>query len=403
MRTRYACIACLVLLLAAGACTAWGDSAADSLTTYTNQLKEQEKELKSLRGRIQKLRTEDTQLAQEEVGTVKQLRILEKEVALTEELLRGLQTKQTHVEAQLEGIRAEHTSANDLLEVRRDQLGRTLRAMYTRGAANAAQVMLRTTSLRDALTRVKYLNLVARNNEKLLRDIRAQEISLAAANAELTERLAEVAATTSEAMSEKKNLEDSRSMRQNTLKKVRTKRSEYQKSLEALAASEKQVQGLVEALERQRARALAEGGQQEFPDVGFADLRGRMPWPVVGKVKTRFGQQRHPEYGTITMNSGVDIEARIGEPVRSVARGRVEYVSWLDGYGRTLIVNHGGGYYTVYAHLSEVRVDEAQTVVPGQVLGTAGDSGSLDGPKLHFEIRSGKNAGSVDPMQWLVR
>jgi septal ring factor EnvC (AmiA/AmiB activator) len=382
---------------------ALGSSAADSLVTYTNQLKQQEKELESLRNRIRTLRKDDSQLAQEEVGTVKQLQILEKEVALTEELLRRLQTKQTHVEAQLEGIRTEHAEAQDLLEVRRDQLGRTLRAMYTRGASNAAQVMLRTTSLRDALTRVKYLNLVARNNERLLRDIRVQEVSLAAANAELTERLAEVAATTAEAMRERKNLEDSRHMRQSALRKVRNKRGEYHKSLESLAESEKQVQGLVEALERQRARALAEGGAQEFPDVGFAALRGRMPWPVVGKVKTRFGRQRHPEYGTITMNSGIDIEAKFGEPVRSVARGRVEYVSWLDGYGRTLIINHGGGFYTVYAHLSEVRVGEAQTVVPGQVIGTAGDSGSLDGPKLHFEIRSGQNAGSVDPMKWLVR
>jgi murein DD-endopeptidase MepM/ murein hydrolase activator NlpD len=192
-------------------------------------------------------------------------------------------------------------------------------------------------------------------------------------------------------------------MRRQTLKKVRTQRGEYQKSIQTLAVSEKQVQGLVEALERQRARALAQGTSQEFPDVGFGELRGRMPWPVLGKVKTRFGRHRHPEYGTVTMNSGIDIEAKMGELVRSVARGRVEYVSWLDGYGRTLILNHGGGYYTVYAHLSEVRVAETQTVVPGQVIGAVGDSGSLDGTKLHFEIRAGQKAGSVDPARWLVR
>ena len=396
-------IALLVVPMCVQLARAQAEARADSLAAYTDQLKEREKELKALRGRIGNLRKQDTELAQEEVGTVTQLQILDKEVALTEELLRGLQGKQSHVEAQLEGIRAEHEEAKELLDVRRQQLGRTLRAMYTRGAANAAQVMLRTTSLRDALTRVKYLNLVARNNERLLRDIRSQEIALASANAELTENLAEVAATTSEALREKKNLEDSQVMRQQALKKVRTQRGEYQKSMQALHASEKQVQGLVEALERQRARVLADGGVQEFPDIGFADLRGRMPWPLLGKVKTPFGQHRHPEYGTITMNSGVDIEAKMGEPVRAVARGRVEYVSWLDGYGRTLIVNHGGGYYTVYAHLSEVQVSETQTVAPGQTIGRAGDSGSLDGPKLHFEIRAGKTADSVDPMQWLVR
>jgi len=396
-------MACLCVSMCMPWATTHAQSVTDSLATYTSELKEREKELRALRTRIGTLRKQDTDLAQEEVGTVTQLQILDKEVALTEELLRGLQDKKSHVEAQLDGIRVEHEDAKELLDVRRQQLARTLRAMYTRGAANAAQVMLRTTSLRDALTRVKYLNLVARNNERLLRDIRAQEIALASANAELTERLAEVAATTSETLREKKNLEDSQTMRQQALRKVRTQRGEYQKSIQALHASEKQVQGLIEALERQRARVLAEGGVQEFPDIGFAQLRGRMPWPVLGKVKTPFGRHRHPEYGTITMNSGVDIDAKMGEPVRAVARGRVEYVSWLDGYGRTLIVNHGGGHYTVYAHLSEVRVSETQTVAPGQVIGNVGDSGSLDGPKLHFEIRAGKTADSVDPMQWLVR
>ena len=91
------------------------DSMTDSLATYTNQLKEREKELKALRTRIGNLRKQDTDLQQEEVGTLTQLQILDKEVALTEELLRGLQEKKTHVEAQLEGIRAEHAGAKDLL------------------------------------------------------------------------------------------------------------------------------------------------------------------------------------------------------------------------------------------------------------------------------------------------
>ena len=87
--------------------------------------------------------------------------------------------------------------------------------------------------------------------------------------------------------------------------------------------------------------------------------------------------------------------------MRVVARGQVEYVAWLDGYGRTIIVNHGGGYYTVYAHLAETLVSESQEVAPGQTIGRVGDTGSLDGTKLHFEVRA--RATAVDPRTWLVR
>ncbi len=126
-----------------------------------------------------------------------------------------------------------------------------------------------------------------------------------------------------------------------------------------------------------------------------------MPWPARGRILTAYGRQKHPKHGTITFNSGVDIAAPEGSDVRCVARGQVEYVQWTDGYGKTVIMNHGGGYYTVYAHLSQAMVMEAQAVEPGAVLGRVGDTGSLDGVKLHFEVRSGARGDAVDPMAWL--
>jgi murein DD-endopeptidase MepM/ murein hydrolase activator NlpD len=122
---------------------------------------------------------------------------------------------------------------------------------------------------------------------------------------------------------------------------------------------------------------------------------------VRGKVTTGFGRQKHPKHGTVTFNSGIDIAALEGTPVRCVARGQVEYVDWLDGYGRMVVVNHGGGYYTLYAHLLESLVVVGQSIEPGGILGRVGDSGSLDGAKLHFEVRS--KADPVDPRAWLGR
>ena len=373
----------------------------DSLAAYEKQIHTQEGHLQELRNQIRDLRKRDQQLKKQEVGTLDQLKILDKEVALTSDLLRQLGRKRQRLEAQLEGIRAEHARAEELLAERKNRLARTLNAMYVRGTANTAEVLLRTSSLHDALTRYKYLEMLARNNERLVVDIREQEAYLARTSAQLTENLAAVSATATETQAEKKRLDSGRQARQNTLKRVRQQRSEHQKSIRDLANAEKQLQELLSTLERRREELRASGQTTEFPDLGFRDLRGRMPWPVTGKVTTRFGRHVHPKYQTETFNSGIDIAAGEGDPVRSVARGRVEYSQWREGYGRTLILHHGGGFYTVYAHLSETLVDVKQEVEPGQVIARVGDTGSLEGAKLHFEIRD--KATALDPMMWLGR
>jgi cell division transport system permease protein len=373
-------------------------AARDSLALYEHEIEAQETHLRDLRRQIRDLRRRDQELKKEEVGTLEQLKILDQEVALSGDLLRRLEAKQRRLEAQLDGIRAEHGRAREILVERKERLARTLRAMYVHGSANAADVLLRTTSLRDALTRFKYLGLLARNNERLLLDIRQQEAYLARTSAQLTQNLAEVSATAVETQEERQRLDESRGLRRTTLRRVRQQLGAHQRMIADLAASEKQLQEVIATLEKRRSDLLG-SEVPDFPEAGFRALRGRMPWPAAGPVTTRFGRRLHPKYGTVTFNSGIDIAASEGDPVRSVARGRVEYVAWRDGYGRTVIVHHGAGFYTVYAHLGEVLVEEKQEVEQGGVLGRVGDTGSLDGPKLHFEIRS--QAEAQDPLLWL--
>ena len=387
-------------LVASGLHGARAQDGQDSIQVYEKRIESQEEQLNQLRSKIQELRKRDRELRREEIGTLEQLKILDQDVSLTTDLLRELDTKQERLKAQLDGIRAEHARATEILASRQAQLARTLRAMYIHGSANAAEVMLLTSNLRDALTRFKYLGMLARNNERLFVDIRQQEVYLASTQAELTQNLSEVSSTAFETEEQRTRLTESRGVRQSTLSRVRNERGEHQKMLEDLALTESRLQGLLEQLQIHHEALLSSGGGQAFRDVDFGQLRGRMPWPVLGRVTARFGSQRHAKYATVTFNSGIDIAARASESVRSVAGGRVEYVSWLDGYGRTVIVNHGDGYYTVYAHLSEVMVAEKQPVEPGDLLGRVGDTGSLDGTKLHFEVRN--KAQAIDPLTWLV-
>jgi murein DD-endopeptidase MepM/ murein hydrolase activator NlpD len=124
-----------------------------------------------------------------------------------------------------------------------------------------------------------------------------------------------------------------------------------------------------------------------------------MIWPTQGYVIAHFGRQKHPKWKTITENIGIDIKADFGEEVRAVASGVVTAITWQRGRGNIIIINHMGGYFTVYTHLSQILVQIDEKVQLGQVIGNVGDTGSLQGPILHFEIW--KSNRVLDPEDWL--
>ena len=114
-----------------------------------------------------------------------------------------------------------------------------------------------------------------------------------------------------------------------------------------------------------------------------------------------FGPQTHPRFGTETLRTGIDIEAPEGAPIRAVAAGSVAYRGWLKGYGNLLVLDHGDGYHTLYAHASQVLVDEGDQVKVGELIGRVGETGSVEGPRLYFEVRYQGRA--EDPGLWLRR
>ncbi len=133
----------------------------------------------------------------------------------------------------------------------------------------------------------------------------------------------------------------------------------------------------------------------------FIDAKGRLPRPARGKIISWFGPSRTGDYKSFTFQSGIDIRVDRGEPVSSVFKGTVMFAEWLKGYGNLLIVNHGDNYYTLYAHLEEIFKKKGEKVETGEVIATAGDTGSIKGLCLHFEVRH--HGKPVNPMNWLKR
>ena len=180
---------------------------------------------------------------------------------------------------------------------------------------------------------------------------------------------------------------------------MRQEKRKKQQLVAELESSEKELKNLLAELEERAKARRAPGGDLPPEGTAFAAAKGRLPWPVQGKVSRWFGVQKDPRFGTSTFNGGIDIQAEKESDVTCVHPGRADYVDWLPGYGQCIIVNHGDGYYSLYAHTSKVFVSVGDMVRAGEVIASVGDTGSLLGDALHFEIR--KDAEPINPAPWL--
>jgi septal ring factor EnvC (AmiA/AmiB activator) len=202
--------------------------------------------------------------------------------------------------------------------------------------------------------------------------------------------------------------------RRGLLRNVREDRATHERLASELADAARRLEGLVRDLTRRaeaRARARpavarpgglpASRSPSPGPAVGLGAQRGQLPWPTDGRIVAAFGPQVHPRFGTEVLRRGVDIEAAEGAPIRAVFAGTVLYRGWLRGYGNLIVLDHGEGYYTLYAHASEILVDDGDAVRAGQRIARVGDTGSVEGPRLYFEVRYQGRA--EDPQAWLRR
>jgi len=360
-----------------------------------NKINSQQQELERIKKEIEEHRAQSKKLKQQERTVATKLTSLEKEINLSQRFLRNLEQQEALISEQVDSLTARIEYEDATLVRQKDVFARRMRQLYMRDPNYRWDVILGSEDLQQALRRYKYTRLVAERDAALIGEISDRKLTFETKSAALTESLADMAVVRTERQDEARKLERSKGERQTMLAQIRTQKSQREAAIKELEQAQQEVKDLIGQLESRRNASGTEGLLTEGE---FTALKGRMIRPVDGKIVRGFGQQKHPKYGTVTFNNGVDIGATRGAPIRAVAAGVVEFDDWIDGYGKCLILNHGGGYYTLYAHVSTTFVSQGQTVAGGDVVAEVGDTGSLTGYECHFEIRKSKQA--LNPMEW---
>ena len=353
-------------------------------------------DLDRVREAIAESRERVARFEREERGLLEAIEAIDHSVALLRDEAERAAAAARDARAELERSEREASRAAARLAELEQVMARRAVALYRAGEIGAVQVLFAADDLRDFFTRVQTLRRLLRRDGELVARHREQTRAFRAARERAT-RASQVA----------RDAEENLELRTRELAEERAAKRDLARRLGRSRALER---GALAELEI-AARALRETvaawqgrpppPAEELPEaLDFRSLRGRLPAPVSGALSGRFGRVVDRDHQTATFRKGVVWEAPLGTPVQAVASGRVRYAGRFRGYGQVVILDHGDDYFSVSAHLDRIDVGLGEAVAAGDPVGRVGETGSLDGPRLYFELRRGADA--LDPGDWLA-
>jgi septal ring factor EnvC (AmiA/AmiB activator) len=313
--------------------------------------------------------------------------LYEKRIALQE-----LRVRLGETEKEIKAVSADIEVLNKKIDRHKKWMKRKLRSMSRNGQYGDLILILGSSeNASDLMKRWRYLEVLAKHEREMIEDHR-NDLEALDAREDHLKRLRDRLASEEEAVRKsEEGLARDKEQKQQILATVRQKRDAYEKMLKELQEASKKLQKLIEEAEKRK----------KFASKGFRKLKGQLPWPLGGKVVVHYGSQKDPTFNTPVFRNGIYIAAKVGNKAKAVHGGRVEYADWFKGYGQLVIVNHGGGYHSLYANLSEIFLHEGDIIEDRIDIGRVGDSSVIDRPSLYFEIRyKGK---PLDPEQWLKK
>ncbi len=368
-----------------------------------------DRQIQSNRSRLSEIRNEMDRLQSKiratdirKTSTLEQMKHLDEQVSLLTKSRRILNESIQLLTRKINITSRQIKENREALKILRLRYAERSVVNYKFGKINNLRLLLESESFNQALVRYKYMKYFADQEARTVRKIKGKIKKITALERALNGSLKEQRQTLKQKDEEQNRIAALKDEKQALVKKLTWNKQAYKKQLNEIRKQYEKLVKIIAGLEEQRRQR--EQRELVRPDLAlkfdnFKAARGKLPWPVRGKVINTYGKKKNRILKTYTINPGIDIRAESGTHVRAVFSGLVSMITYLSGYGNTVILDHGNGYYSVYSHLDEVLVKRDDFLKIGQTVGLVGDSGSLEGSKLHLEIYAGQK--TVNPLVWL--
>jgi septal ring factor EnvC (AmiA/AmiB activator) len=363
------------------------------------KLKAQQEELARIRREREALQQRMRGLQNKAHNISEEVDNLNRQHNATVRVVHSLDQQLTTLSGEVEHTTANLVRAQDEVQVKRAIRSRRLVEIYKRGPLYSVEVMLSAKSFGDLVARYKYLHILAQRDRAVLGRVDQLRTMIIGQRRQLVSLQNGVEQNRTDKAEEAVRLAALEHVRVKSLAQVQQDAKKAKARLAELAKSEARLNNVIAGFEAARRRAASRAGAAPAaPSSIRTSDYGKLDWPVDGIIIYRFGRVINPN-NTTTRWNGIGISAAEGTQVHSVSAGEVVLADVMGTYGNTVIVEHGGGDYSVYGSLGRMEVSKGARVSKGQAIGTIGGTDPALPPHLHFEIRRGGPA--VDPLDWL--
>ena len=376
---------------------------AGQLVEIRREIIDSQRRLEEVREERSRLQQQLTNLDGRARDAASELAIVERQVSASRSAVAEVDFQVDAVASEIEGTSRNLLRTRERLQTSKAVLQRRIRDIYKRGELHPVRVMLGAGSFSDLLTRYRYLRLIASYDRTLVRRVGELETDLEQQNDDLQISMVSLGRLRQSRLSEVAALRSVEERHRRTLVSYRAQEEMASNRLEEIDRDEARISALLTNLEARRVEIERTAARRGAPSTLLTADIGTMNWPVDGELIYRFGREERPN-GTVLRWNGIGIGAPAGTPIQAGEAGTVVLAGPFEGYGLTVVLSHGGGFYTLYLYLEEIAVNQGREVAVGQVVGTVGGADTPEGPHMEFQIRAPIDGGAPraqDPLAWL--
>ena len=372
---------------------------------YNEELRYQNEAINKMKKEIEELSSKLRKANINETTISKRISNLDEEIALVNRLIQSLKKEEERAKNKINVLKVDIKKKENELNTMRDRYEERVVNTYLKGRISDLEKVLSSTSWRQAIYRTQYLKVISSIEQKITREIESLLLKINKDKLKLESLLMQSISLKRDKQKQMSSIRKMRIKREKELTRIRQDKSALANYMQEKGAGVKQLETIIKKVLEDKARSEREARirkqQEALKTKEFNLLKGQLPWPTEGRVISKFGKQWNAQLKTTTDNPGIDIKGQPGSPIRSTMSGIVTTVTYIRGYGTTIIIDHGDGFYTVYSHVTNIQTHVDSEVRSGDVIAYMGDSGSINGSKLHFEVW-GKGQ-KLDPEKWLVK
>ena len=385
-----------ILSLVAGCILLFSDGSSLEAQDQEPRIDEFKKKAQDINREIEKGKVEIQKFSHRETDIIIRLNQVDQALNRSRKRIAGLSREIERLEKKITETAAASEKLIHQIRANETYVAKRLVALYKLNWLGKFHVLASADSLQELLQRKTAIERILAYDETVIKALRDNRLDLETVRSRLETHRNEKRRRADEYQKQIKQIAAERTQRATLLAQVRKKKSAQLAAIESLKQA---ARNLDEKIKNLGIGSTDVTPQEYATTEPFQAYKGLLKMPVKGKIVSLFGKFKNTRYQVLNFRSGIEIQTERGEPIQAVYAGKILYADWFKGYGNMIIIDHGASYYTVYGHIEEAFKTAGDVVEAGEVMATAGDTGSINGPKLYFEIRH--HGKPLDPVQWL--